>query len=71
MEQISASEVIDRLREAREYARQREEEALTAHDPADSSLESLMATVDGVAHRVVADVLDVVLRDNEEEATST
>ncbi|MCX4885981.1 hypothetical protein [Streptomyces sp. NBC_00847] len=66
MEQISASKVIDRIREAREYARQKEQESLAAHDPADSSFEALTVTMDGAIHRVVADVLDVVLRDSEQ-----
>ncbi|MEV4875326.1 hypothetical protein [Streptomyces cyaneofuscatus] len=65
MEQISAARLLDRIREARNYARQKERESFSAHEPSDSSYEALVAAMDGATHRVVADVLDVIAGDGE------
>ncbi|MEY9998158.1 hypothetical protein ABIE67_010279 [Streptomyces sp. V4I8] len=66
MDQVSAAQLLDRVREARDYAREKERESFTAHDSADSSFEALVATMDGAIHRVVADVLDVVLHEQQD-----
>ncbi|MET9621821.1 hypothetical protein ABZZ37_13770 [Streptomyces sp. NPDC006464] len=66
MTDMDAAQLLDRIRRARDWARRREQESITSYVPSDDSSESFAATLDGVIHRVVADVLDEILEPSSE-----